>query len=452
MPIGLDVLRNDPSIVMESQKCRFRSETSVQCAIDADEATRAARTMVENARRTRRELSKSRAEEDRAKAKILARETMPKLVADLKRSERKLFQAMNNIGNILSSRVPVSRDEADNVLCWPPTPLRARSTVSPSPHHVVLSRLNGAVSASAISTGRRSYFLRGDCMLLNNALLRYGVDFLVARRGPDEAFVPVRPPTLIRESVLRRGVCQHVDFQESLYRVRNESDDRGAKEDAETRDDLYLIATSEQPMCCLHVDDVLRRSDLPLRYVAQSPCFRREAGSRRDLHGLFRVHEFDKIEQFVICDDSEESAVRELNNCVRNSVDFYTSLGISVRCVRVVSGHLSMAASEKIDVEAWFPAGNKKKGGSWREVVSASNCGDYQSRATNVRVERKSNQTTTRKKKSARPYAHFVNATLVASQRTLCCILENYQTEKGVVVPDVLVPYMNGKRFLPFSP
>jgi len=265
-------------------------------------------------------------------------------------------------------------------------------------------------------------------MLLNRALLRYGLDFLVSR-----GYVPVQPPYILRGEIME-GVAQRADFDETLYALKG--------------GDGYLIATSEQPLSALHRNETL--ASLPLKYAGVSPCFRREAGSRADFRGLFRVHQFDKVEQFVLC-RPEESPSR-LGDLVTVSRAFYDSLGLSYRAVRVVSGALSLAASEKVDLEAWFPGS-----GSWRELVSASNCGDYVSRAMGVRYEMDDDDEEggatkkKKKKKKKRAFVHMLNATLVASQRTLCCVLENYQTARGVRIPKVLVPYMGGREWLDYD-
>jgi seryl-tRNA synthetase len=177
---------------------------------------------------------------------------------------------------------------------------------------------------------------------------------------------------------------------------------------------------------------------LPIRYAGNSTCFRKEAGSHgKDTWGIFRVHQFEKVEQFVLCEP--ENSPEMLNEMLATAEAFYQSLGLPYRVINIVSGELNNAAIKKFDLEAWFPAYAE-----YRELVSCSNCTDYQSRAMEIRCGiKKMNQT-------EKKYVHLLNATLCATTRTICCILENNQTPEGVRVPEVLVPFMGGVTFLPF--
>lgn len=201
-----------------------------------------------------------------------------------------------------------------------------------------------------------------------------------------------------------------------------------------------MIATSEQPIAAYHADEWFEAPEkqLPIKYCGYSTCFRKEAGSHgRDTWGLFRIHQFEKIEQFVICDPEHSWAMME--EMLGASEEFYQALGLSYRVVGIVSGALNNAAAKKYDLEAWFP-----NYGQYKELVSCSNCTDYQSRRLEIRCGlRKMGD---REKK----YVHCLNSTLCATERTLCCILENYQTPDGLVVPEVLRPYMGGDDFIPY--
>jgi seryl-tRNA synthetase len=190
----------------------------------------------------------------------------------------------------------------------------------------------------------------------------------------------------------------------------------------------YLSATSEQPLSALHRDQHL--PSLPIRYAGISTCFRKEAGAAgKDVRGIFRVHQFEKVELFVLT--SPDDSWKMLEEMIEISETFYQSLELPYRVVSIVSGALNNAAAKKYDLEAWFPASNE-----YRELVSCSNCTDYQSRALNVRHKNK--------------FVHMLNATLTATQRTLCCVLENYQTDKGFRIPKVLQKYMRDKEFISF--
>jgi seryl-tRNA synthetase len=219
------------------------------------------------------------------------------------------------------------------------------------------------------------------------------------------------------------GVAQLEQFDEELYHVKGD-------------DEKYLIATSEQPICAYHKDEWLDAKDLPLRYAGVSTCFRKEAGSSgRDVWGIFRVHQFEKVEQFMIVDGDIEVSRKAQEEMLQTAKDFYDSLGLSYHVVNIVSGELNNAAIKKFDLEAWFPGYEQ-----YRELVSCSNCTDYQSRAMNIRVGTK----------AEKKYVHMLNSTLCATTRALSCILENYQTPHGVAVPEVLIPYMGGMTMMPF--
>merc|ERR1712232_229767 len=205
-------------------------------------------------------------------------------------------------------------------------------------------------------------------------------------------------------------------------------------------EDQYLIATSEQPICAYHHGEWLAATQLPLRYAGYSTCFRKEAGSHgRDQLGIFRVHQFEKIEQFVITSPEGRESWEMQEEMINNSKDFYASLGIPYRVVNIVSGELNDAAAKKYDLEAWFPGSN-----AHRELVSCSNCTDYQSRRLEVRFGQSKDGD------GKKRYVHMLNSTLIATERAMCCVIENYQTETGINVPKVLRPYMGGISFIPF--
>ncbi|KAH8609441.1 tRNA synthetase class II core domain [Trypanosoma vivax] len=181
----------------------------------------------------------------------------------------------------------------------------------------------------------------------------------------------------------------------------------------------------------------------PLKYAGLSSCFRKEAGAHgRDTLGIFRVHQFDKLEQFIVCSPREEESWRHLEEMISTSEEFYKSLGLPYRVINICSGALNDAAAKKYDLEAWFPAS-----GTFRELVSCSNCTDYQARSVNCRFGPNLRGVAAQ---NVKEYCHMLNGTLCAVTRTMCCICENYQTEAGVVIPDVLRPYMMGLDMLKY--
>ena len=307
-------------------------------------------------------------------------------------------------------------------------------STKPLQHDELLWRIGGyePTRGSKIG-GNRAYFLTGPAVSLNQALIAYAIDFLQQRD-----YTPVQPPLLINKAVMA-SIAQLEDFDDQLYKVSGKTDDVGDVTEK------YLIATSEQPLCAFHKDEWIDTKDLPLRYAGVSTCFRKEAGSSgKDIRGIFRVHQFEKVEQFCLTVDDFEVSQQEQKRMLQTAQDFYDSLGLGYRVVCLVSGELNDAAVKKYDLEGWFPGQQ-----TYRELVSCSNCTDYQARGVQVRCG--SGTTKTKGDLSARAsYCHMLNATLCATGRGICCILENYQTQDGVVVPEVLRPYMGGKDFLPF--
>jgi seryl-tRNA synthetase len=271
--------------------------------------------------------------------------------------------------------------------------------------------------------GGRAYFVTGDLVRLNLALQCFGLDFL-RKRG----YSPIYPPFfMVRDAMAQ--VAQLDQFDEELYKVTGEGDDK------------YLIATSEQPIAAFHTKKWLEEKDLPVKYAGVSPCFRKEAGSHgRDTLGIFRVHQFEKIEQFVVTSPKDQISWDAMADMIKYSEEFYDALGLSYQVVAIVSGKLNNAAAKKLDLEAWFPASQ-----TYRELVSCSNCTDYQARRMETRF-----QGSGVRDEKVKDYVHMLNSTLCATTRTMCCIVENYQTPEGINIPEVLQPYMGGITFMPF--
>lgn len=341
---------------------------------------------------------------------------------------------VNQVGNIVHESVVVSLDEENNeiVRTWKPENYAEISDVASATgvpaklsHHEVLLKLDGYDPERGVKiVGHRGYFLRKWGVFLNQALINYGLAFLFERE-----YLPLQAPVMMNKEVMAK-TAQLSQFDEELYKVIDGEDEK------------YLIATSEQPISAYHSNEWFESpaEQLPIRYAGYSSCFRREAGSHgKDAWGIFRVHAFEKIEQFVLTEP--EKSWEEFDRMIENSEEFYKSLGLPYRVVGIVSGELNNAAAKKFDLEAWFPYQKE-----YKELVSCSNCTDYQSRNLEIRCGIKQQNQTDKK------YVHCLNSTLSATERALCCILENYQKEDGIVVPEVLRPYIPGKpEFLPFT-
>lgn len=349
------------------------------------------------------------------------------LIKKEKEADEGVKAKVNLIGNLVHESVVVSNDEENNELIrkWAPEGKEVKETERAAlSHHEVLTRLDGydPERGSKIA-GHRGYFLRNYGVFLNQALINYGLDFL-AKRG----YIPLQAPVMMNKDVMAR-TAQLSQFDEELYKVIDGSDEK------------YLIATSEQPISAYHSGEWFEQpaEQLPKRYAGYSTCFRREAGSHgKDAWGIFRVHAFEKIEQFVLTEP--EVSWEEFDRMIGHAEDFYKSLEIPYRVVGIVSGELNNAAAKKYDLEAWFPFQQE-----YKELVSCSNCTDYQSRNLEIRCGIK--KMNDREKK----YVHCLNSTLCATERALCCVLENYQTEEGLKIPQVLRKYIPGEpEFIPY--
>jgi len=214
------------------------------------------------------------------------------------------------------------------------------------------------------------------------------------------------------------GVTDLGDFQEMLYKVEEE--------------DLYLIATSEHPIAAMFMDEVLNINELPLKYVGVSACFRKEAGAHgKDTRGIFRTHQFNKVEQFIFCTPKDSWEIHE--ELIRNAEEIVQKLGLPYRVVNVCTGDIGTVAAKKYDLEVWMPAQNR-----YREIISCSNCTDYQARRLNIRYREKEGE-------APKGFVHTLNSTAIATGRTIVAILENYQQKNGaVVIPKVLRSFMSG--------
>uniref|UniRef100_A0A2K5NTB5 serine--tRNA ligase n=1 Tax=Cercocebus atys TaxID=9531 RepID=A0A2K5NTB5_CERAT len=279
------------------------------------------------------------------------------------------------------------------------------------------------VDLGAMVAGSQGYFLKGVLVFLEQALIQYALRTLGSR-----GYTPIYTPFFMRKEVMQE-VAQLSQFDEELYKVIGKGSE---KSDDNSYDEKYLIATSEQPIAALHRDEWLRPEDLPIKYAGLSTCFRQEVGSHgRDTRGIFRVHQFEKIEQFVYSSPHDNKSWEMFEEMITTAEEFYQSLGIPYHIVNIVSGSLNHAASKKLDLEAWFPGS-----GAFRELVSCSNCTDYQARRLRIRYGQ------TKKMMDKVEFVHMLNATMCATTRTICAILENYQTEKGITVPEKLKEFM----------
>eukprot|EP01018_Ginkgo_biloba_P027167 Gb_22553 [translate_table: standard] len=421
---------NDPERARESQRRRFSKVELVDEVIELDKAWRQRQYELDNLRKEfnkiNKEVARLKIAKEDASETIKQTEENKKLTAkkeiEVQEAKYSLDSLLGIIGNLVHDSVPVSNDEANNevVRTW-----GEKREDSKFKNHVELVQLLGIadLEKGADIAGGRGYYLKGDGVLLNQALINFGLTFLRKR-----SYTPLQTPFFMRKEVMAE-CAQLAQFDEELYKVTGEGDDK------------YLIATAEQPLCAYHRGDWIHPATLPIRYAGYSSCFRKEAGSHgRDTLGIFRVHQFEKVEQFCITSPNGNESWDMHEEMLKNSEDFYKELNIPYQVVSIVSGALNDAAAKKYDLEGWFPASK-----TYRELVSCSNCTDYQSRKLEIRYgQKKSNE-------QVKQYVHLLNSTLTATERTICCILENNQKEDGVEIPKALRPFMLDIEFLPFQ-
>jgi len=312
--------------------------------------------------------------------------------------------------NVLHESVPVGKTGDDNVVVrsWGnPRQDRTKSHVD------ILEPYGLADLERATKTsGSRFYFLKNELVLLDYALMRYGLDFLWKR-----GFQLIEPPYMMLKKPYE-GVTDLADFENVMYKIEGE--------------DLYLIATSEHPMGAMHQNEIFEPDQLPLKYAGVSACFRKEAGAHgKDTKGIFRVHQFNKIEQFIFSKPEDSWKLHE--ELLKNAESFFQSLELPYRIVNICTGDIGTVAAKKYDLEVWMPAQQ-----TYREAVSCSNCTAYQATRLNIKYRLKPGS-------DEKEWLHTLNSTLVATSRAIVAIIENNQQADGAItVPKVLHPYTGG--------
>ena len=336
-----------------------------------------------------------------------------KLQDTVKVSQDDYNNRLESIPNLIHDSVPIGKDEKANkeVENWQPeTGLNKNSR-----DHIELSEKNNLVDlerASKIS-GSRFYFLKNSLVRMNYALIAFALDY-ISKKG----YAMLQPPYLMNRKPMSGAVILS-DFEEVIYKIEDQ--------------DLYLIGTSEHALAAMHLEEIFSKEDLPRKYVSVSPCFRKEAGSHgRDTKGIFRVHQFEKVEIFSITDP--ESSWTQHEEILEDVKQFYKELEIPYRVMLLSSGDMSKVASKTFDIEAWLPGQN-----NYRELVSCSNCTDFQSRRLGIKYRNKPHEESI--------LTHTLNSTLTATERTLIAILENFQNEDGsITIPRALRTYMNNQK------
>ena len=417
--LDMTMFRENSDVIRADHDRRGIPHGPIDEVIRLDEEWRESQYEVDQLRRKRNEAARGIADAKKSGDEAAAKSIMDE-VADIgaqidsltARSEECLEQRdalRMSIPNILHEEVPVGEDDQKNTLHSLHGEKRELG-FEPRTHNDLIE-MNGWVDQArgAKVTGSRFSFMQGDLARLDMALQQYGADFLMGR-----GYTLVQPPLMMNREAYE-GVTDLSDFETVMYGIEP--------------DKYYLIATSEHPLTAMRMDEVIEPSELPIKMVGVSPCFRREVGAHGlSDRGIWRVHQFTKVEQIVICDPDESWEHHE--DLLQNAVDLWDSLGLHYRVVNICTGDMGTVAARKYDLEAWLPGAD-----AYKEVVSCSNCTDYQANRLRMRYR-------TSEGNSA---VHTLNSTAIATSRTLVAIMEQCQLEDGrVTIPEALRPYMGG--------
>lgn len=429
-------LRNDPEKLKWSMRTRGLDESLIDKALSLDIAWREKQKELDALKHERNQLTKmigrlSGDEKNNAinRARELSKKIneLEKIVNEIKDQRDKLLLS---IPNMIHESVPKGFTEDDNVTVryWGKPKVYKddidrfiKITGGDVEYEVIDYKITGhadisenlglvdTVRAGKVA-GSRFYYLYTDLVWLDFALTLYAIEYMTK-----QGFTLVYPPPMLNREAYK-GVTTLTDFEEMLYKIDGE--------------DLFLIATSEHPIAALYKDEVLEINELPLKFVGYSPCFRKEAGAHgRDTKGIFRVHNFNKVEQFVFCLPEESWDWHE--KLIRNAEELWRGLGLPYRIVNICSGELGNVAAKRYDLEVWMPAQCK-----YREAVSCSNVLDWQSYRLNIRYAKKRGL-------PSEGYVHTLNSTAIATSRAITAILENYQEPDGTVkIPKILRKYL----------
>jgi len=410
------IIREEPEIIRKMLKNRaidFDFDGLVQC----DKQRRELIIKTDELRKKRNDVSleiaqKKKAGQDSAPLLEMMKEVSQKL-EEMEKTQNKVEldykKLALTIPNLIHESVPIGADQTANkeIKKWGEPPrldfkVKDHVDFSTSLDLVDLER-------AAKVAGARFYFLKNDLVKLNQALIQYALDFLSKKK-----YNLIQPPYMINRNSMEGAIIAE-DFENVIYKVEGE--------------DLYLIGTSEHAIAAMHSNEILNGTKLPIRYAGVSPCFRKEAGAHgKDQKGIFRVHQFEKIEQFVF--SRPEDSWKEHELMLSIAEEFYKNLGIPYKVMLLSSGNMGKISAKTYDIEAWMGGQN-----AYREIVSCSNCLDYQARRLKIRFRDKTNEQT--------QYLHTLNSTLVATTRTLVAIMENFQTKDGHInVPEVLQRYV----------
>ena len=423
--LDMKFVRENPDIVKENIKKKFQDYKLplVNEVLMEDKELRQTQQHADDLRANRKKISKEigklmgqgkkeEAEEIKQQMAEIAHELTALEEKEIKLRES-VTEKMMQIPNIIDDSVPIGKDDSENVELE-----KFGEPVVPDfeiPYHTeIMERLSGIdLDAARRVAGNGFYYLMGDIARLHSAILNYARDFMIDKKG----FTYVIPPYMIRSSVVD-GVMSFAEMEGMMYKIEGE--------------DLYLIGTSEHSMIGKFKDTILEEKDLPYTYTSYSPCFRKEKGAHDiEERGVYRIHQFEKQEMIVVC--KPEESMEWFKKLYMNTVEFFRTLDIPVRTLECCSGDLADLKCKSVDVEAWSPRQKK-----YFEVGSCSNLTDAQARRLKIRVKGENGE---------KYFAHTLNNTCVAPPRMLIAFLENnLQADGSILIPEVLQPYMGGKK------
>ena len=414
------LIKEKPEVIKNMLKARS-VEFDLEGLIDSDQKRREFITKTDELRKKKNQVALNISEKKKKGediSSILAEmksvsEELSKLEVEQNNIEKKYLKLATSIPNLIHESVPIGEDEKSNkeIKKWGNIPefdfkIKDHIDISEDLDLVDLER-------AAKVAGARFYYLKNDLVRLNQALINFGLDFL-----REKGYSAVQPPYMINRESMEGAVIAE-DFEEVIYKIDNQ--------------DLYMIGTSEHAMAAMHSKEIIEGKDIPKKYAGISPCFRKEAGAHgRDQKGIFRVHQFDKIEQFVF--SKPEDSWKEHEKLLSIAEEFYQKLEIPYRVMLLSTGDTGNISAKTYDIEAWMAGQN-----AYREIVSCSNCLEYQARRLKIRFRDKTNEDT--------QYVHTLNSTLIATTRVLVAIMENFQTKDGHIrIPEVLQGYMGNQK------
>ncbi len=418
--LDINLIRENPDLVKKNQKKRGLDEKDIDKLLEFDRKWRELKQDVDNLRSRRNKISKeiNQAKKQGKKIDKLIQEA--KEIPQQLEAKEKLMKELNekrdfllkNIPNILDKSVPTGTAEKNKILKVYGKPKKPKFKLKDHADLLESLDLLDTKKASEVSSSR-FYYLKNDLVRLNQAIINFALDFL-KKKG----FTLMQPPFMLRKSALE-GALPLITFEETIYKIEGE--------------DLYLIGTAEHALNAYYSNELIN-VEKPVRFAGISSCFRKEAGAHgKDTKGIFRVHQFEKIEQFVFC--KPEDSWKEFDFILKNSTDLYKQLGIPFRAVILSSQDTGRVPTKTIDLEGWFPSQQ-----TYRELGSCSNCLDYQARRSNIKYQ----------EESKLKFAYTLNNTAIATERMIVCLVENYQQKDGSIkIPKCLWKYTVFKEIKP---